>query len=113
MNMGAHDPVMTIVGEPYLLCGTQVRLLISSSEEMKDVYAAEKRRSRKVAAERRAKQITIITYLGLFIHAGSWMALPFRTAGSFGNRTALILRDQFPPRIHPSQCNSKLPEKDM
>ena len=64
-----HDLVMTIVDELYALCCTQLRLLISSSEEIKDAHVANKRRNRKLAAKRRAEQTTCVKKL--FIHAGS------------------------------------------
>jgi hypothetical protein len=89
--------VMTVVGELYVLFCIQLKLLISSSEEINDCCAAEECRSRKLAAERRAEQIAALK--GLFICAGSWIASPFLTAASFQKhaiQAVLNLTDQFP-----------------
>ena len=106
----SHDPVMTVVGELYVLCCTQSRLLISSSEEKKDARAADKRHDQQLAAERRAEQMAYLK--GLFIPAWSWMTSPFRAAASSEEHTALIL-DQPPLRFRPPRGNLKVPGKDL
>ncbi|KAF5375873.1 hypothetical protein D9615_008242 [Tricholomella constricta] len=105
-----HEPVMTIVGELYILCYAPRRMLTSSSEETKDALACQQRYLQKLAAERRAEQIAHLKEL--FSRAGSWLTSSFRTVESSEEHTPLIW-DQPPALIGRSQGKLKLPEKDL
>ena len=88
---------MTVVGELYFFCYTQINTADRSSEEKKDARSADKRHTRKVAAERRAEQIAHLKEL--IIRAGSWLTLPFCTTTPSEKPTPSILA-QNPVLMH-------------